>query len=58
MSLYNKKKLEHKKAAAGKIPGSTTKLMNYEYGRNKARKVAINKALNNSKHESKGRRAE
>lgn len=49
MSLYNHKKIEHLKAAKGKYVGAATKLTNYEYGRNKAKKVAMSKALNKSK---------
>lgn len=48
MSLYNTKKLKHKQSQVGKYIGAQTKLDNYEYGREKARKVAIGKAL--SKH--------
>lgn len=45
--LYNQKKLEHKqKLDHGKAFG---KSFNYEYGRNKAKKIAISKALNKHK---------
>lgn len=46
MSLYNSKKLEQKQKQVGKYVGTQSKLNNYEYGREKAKKVAINKALN------------
>lgn len=45
MSLYNTKKLEHKTKQVGKYVGAQTKLNNYEYGRGKARKIAISRAL-------------
>lgn len=43
--LYDKKKHEHLKKAEGKYVGAKSKLTNYEYGREKAKKVAMNKAL-------------
>lgn len=43
MSLYNKKKLEHKMKEVGKQIGAQTKLNNYEYGRNKAKALALSK---------------
>ena len=52
MTLYNQKKLEHKQAQVGKTIGSQTKLNNYEYGRGKAKKIAVGKlesALNKRK---------
>ena len=43
MSLYNKKKLEHKsKAEHGAAFG---KAFNHEYGRNKARNIALSRKM-------------
>lgn len=47
MSLFNKKKLEHKTSEVGKYVGAQTKLNNYEYGRHKAKSIA--KALKSKK---------
>ena len=43
MALFNTKKYEHKKAVVGKEVGAQTKLTNYEYGRQKAKKIASGK---------------
>lgn len=40
MTLLNKKKYEKLKRQIGLKIGAQTKLTNYEYGRNKAKKVA------------------
>lgn len=47
MSLFNKRKLEHKTKEVGKYIGAQTKLNNYEHGRNKAKSIA--KALKSKK---------
>lgn len=47
--LYNEKKLEHKQKQVGMNVGAQTKVNNYEHGRNKAKKIAISKALNKHK---------
>lgn len=44
MTLYNPKKLEHLEKAKGKYVGAQSKVDNYEYGRNKAKKIAISKS--------------
>lgn len=49
MSLYNEKKIGNLQKAKGKYVGASAKLNNYEYGRNKARTVAISKAKNERK---------
>lgn len=49
MSLYNPKKIEHLEKAKGKYTGSGIKSNNYEYGRNKAKKIAISRAINKKK---------
>lgn len=49
MSLYNTKKLEHLKKAKGKYVGASMKESNYTYGREKAKKIAMSKALQKSK---------
>jgi len=40
MSLFNKKKLEHKQSAVGKHIGAQSKADSYVYGRQKAKKIA------------------
>lgn len=49
MSLYNTKKLEHKAKQVGKFIGAQSNLNNYEHGREKAKKIAISKALHKHK---------
>ncbi len=41
MSLFNEKKYEHKEKQVGKFVGAQTKLNNYEYGRKKAKAIAL-----------------
>jgi len=40
MSLFNKKKMEHKMGAVGKHVGAQSKADSYVYGRQKAKKIA------------------
>ena len=53
MHLFNPKKLQQKQAKVGtgdaRLIGSQTKLTNYEYGRQKAKKIAMSRALTNKK---------
>ncbi len=44
MNLYNNKKIEHLKKAEGKYVGASTKVNNYEHGRNKAKQIAVSKS--------------
>lgn len=46
MSLYDKKKIGHLQKQRGKVKGAGIKLNNYEYGRNKAKKIALAKKMN------------
>ncbi len=43
--LYDEKKYTHKKSQVGKSIGSQSKLTNYEYGRKKAKSIALSKKM-------------
>ena len=49
MSLYKENKIKKLKALVGSKIGAQTKLNNYEYGRNKAKKIAESKDVQKKK---------